>query len=51
MNAKNGDPVAQVRELTSGGVDYSFEAIGLKKTAEQAFKMLQQRRHGDRSSA
>jgi S-(hydroxymethyl)glutathione dehydrogenase/alcohol dehydrogenase len=26
--------------MTSGGVHYSFEAIGLKATTEQAFKML-----------
>jgi S-(hydroxymethyl)glutathione dehydrogenase/alcohol dehydrogenase len=32
--------VAQVQELTGGGVHYSFEAIGLKQTAEQAFSML-----------
>lgn len=40
VNAKDGDPVAQVMELTGGGVHHSFEAIGLKQTAEQAFKML-----------
>jgi S-(hydroxymethyl)glutathione dehydrogenase/alcohol dehydrogenase len=40
VNAKDGDPVAQVIELTKGGVHHSFEAVGLKKTAEQAFKML-----------
>jgi len=40
VNAKKGDPVAQVKELTSGGVDFSFEAIGLKIAAEQAFGML-----------
>jgi S-(hydroxymethyl)glutathione dehydrogenase/alcohol dehydrogenase len=34
------DVVAAVKELTDGGVDYSFEAIGLKVTAEQAFNML-----------
>jgi len=35
------DPVKAVRELTGGnGVDYSFEAIGLKVTTEQAFGML-----------
>ena len=34
------DVVAAVKELSDGGVDYSFEAIGLKETAEQAFKML-----------
>ncbi len=27
-------------ELTSGGVDYSFEALGRKQTSEQAFAML-----------
>ena len=30
----------QVKDLTGGGVEYSFEAIGLKQTAEQAFSML-----------
>lgn len=40
VDASAGDPVAQVKELTSGGVHYSFEAIGLKATAEQAFQML-----------
>jgi S-(hydroxymethyl)glutathione dehydrogenase / alcohol dehydrogenase len=40
VNASDGDPVAQVKELTGGGVEYSFEAIGLKVAAEQAFKML-----------
>jgi S-(hydroxymethyl)glutathione dehydrogenase/alcohol dehydrogenase len=40
VNAKEVDAVEAVRELTSGGVHYSFEAIGLKQTAEQAFKML-----------
>ncbi|MBW2268469.1 MAG: Zn-dependent alcohol dehydrogenase [Deltaproteobacteria bacterium] len=40
VDASNGDPVAQVQELTGGGVDYSFEAIGLKETAEQCFAML-----------
>ncbi|KQY29314.1 alcohol dehydrogenase [Caulobacter sp. Root1455] len=34
------DTVKQVIELTGGGVHHSFEAIGLKVTAEQAFKML-----------
>jgi S-(hydroxymethyl)glutathione dehydrogenase / alcohol dehydrogenase len=41
VNAKQvDDVVAAVKELTDGGVDYSFEAIGLKETAEQAFNML-----------
>ncbi len=34
------DPVSQVMDLTSGGVDYSFEAIGLAPTTAQAFAML-----------
>ena len=40
VNAGDGDPVAAVQEITGGGVDYSFEAIGLKSTAEQSFLML-----------
>ena len=40
VNAAETDPVAEVRELTGGGVHYSFEAIGLKQTTEQAFKMI-----------
>ena len=40
VDASAGDPVEQVRELTGGGVHYSFEAIGLKVTAEQAFRMI-----------
>jgi S-(hydroxymethyl)glutathione dehydrogenase/alcohol dehydrogenase len=41
VNAKETDAIKEVRELTGGGVHYSFEAIGLKQTAEQSFKMLQ----------
>ena len=40
VDASDGDAVAKVIEMTSGGVHYSFEAIGLAKTAQQAFKML-----------
>ena len=40
INASNVDPVAAVKEMTGGGVPYSFEAIGLKITAEQSFQML-----------
>jgi S-(hydroxymethyl)glutathione dehydrogenase/alcohol dehydrogenase len=39
VDASAGDAVDRVRELT-GGVHYSFEAIGLKVTTEQAFAML-----------
>jgi S-(hydroxymethyl)glutathione dehydrogenase/alcohol dehydrogenase len=34
------DIVKRVKQLTGGGVHHSFEAIGLVKTAEQAFSML-----------
>ena len=40
VNPADGDPVKQVMDLTSGGVHHSFEAIGLKATTEQAFRML-----------
>lgn len=40
VNAKTDDTVEAVRELTGGGVEYSFEAVGGTATAEQAFAML-----------
>jgi S-(hydroxymethyl)glutathione dehydrogenase / alcohol dehydrogenase len=40
VDAAADDAVGRVTELTSGGVDYSFEAIGRKETIEQAFGML-----------
>ncbi len=41
VNAADGDPVEQIKELTDGaGVHFSFEAVGLKETAEQSFNML-----------
>jgi S-(hydroxymethyl)glutathione dehydrogenase/alcohol dehydrogenase len=40
VDASADDPVAAVKELTSGGVHHSFEAVGLKQTAEQAYRML-----------
>ena len=39
VDASQGDPVARVHELTGGGVDYAFEAIGLKATGSQAYGM------------
>ena len=36
----NQDVVKELRELTGGGVEYSFECLGLKATAEQCFAML-----------
>ena len=40
VDASGGGTVDKVRQLSSRGVDYSFEAIGLKETAEQAYEML-----------
>lgn len=34
------DVVTAVKDMTGGGVQYSFEAIGLAQTVEQAFGML-----------
>src|SRR4029450_11128902 len=40
VDASKVDPVKTIRELTGGGADYAFEAIGLKKAAEQAFECI-----------
>ena len=40
VDASRADPVEAVREMTGGGVAYAFEALGLKRTVEQAFRML-----------
>ncbi len=40
VDASSGDPVEAVRDLTGGGADYAFEAIGLKKAAEQAYECI-----------
>jgi S-(hydroxymethyl)glutathione dehydrogenase/alcohol dehydrogenase len=39
VDASDGDAVAQVQELTRGGVDYGFEAVGSNETARQAYDM------------
>lgn len=39
--AGGDDVVAKVQALTSGGVEYSFECIGIPQTVEQCFRMLQ----------
>jgi S-(hydroxymethyl)mycothiol dehydrogenase len=37
VNPREGDPVAKIKELTGGnGVNYSFEAVGIAETWEQA---------------
>lgn len=44
VNARDVDPVAEVRRLTEdgwdGGVEYAFEATGIPACTEQAIKML-----------
>ncbi|MQG34777.1 MAG: Zn-dependent alcohol dehydrogenase [SAR202 cluster bacterium] len=40
IDASSGDVETRVKDLTRGGVDYSFEAIGKKETAELAFGIL-----------
>jgi len=40
INASDSDPVEAVLELSNGGVEFSFEALGKKETAEQCFEML-----------
>ncbi len=36
--ASDGDVVARVQQITDGGVDYAFEAIGNPKTIRQAYE-------------
>ncbi|MFL5807376.1 MAG: Zn-dependent alcohol dehydrogenase [Roseiflexaceae bacterium] len=37
VDSREGDPVARIKELTGGnGVNYSFEAVGIAETWEQA---------------
>ena len=43
VNARTDEPVKAIRDLTGGGVDYSFECIGLKLAAEQCFDCI---KHG-----
>ena len=40
INPNDGDPVERIMEMTSGGVNHAIECLGLKKTAEQSFEML-----------
>jgi S-(hydroxymethyl)glutathione dehydrogenase/alcohol dehydrogenase len=39
IDASDGEAAARVKELTAGGVDYGFEAVGLNATARQAYDM------------
>ena len=38
VDAASTDPVKAIRELTEGGADYAFEAIGSVETARQTFE-------------
>lgn len=40
VNASKVDPVKEIKALSDGGVDYSFEAIGNSKVLEQCFYCL-----------
>ena len=40
VDAAREDAVARVLELSDGGVEYSFEAVGASQTVAQAFSML-----------
>ncbi len=40
IDASDGDPVQKIREMTGGGADYTFEAIGIAAVATQAFDSL-----------
>jgi S-(hydroxymethyl)glutathione dehydrogenase/alcohol dehydrogenase len=40
VDASKDDPVNKIHELTGDGADYSFEAIGLKVAAEQAYESI-----------
>jgi S-(hydroxymethyl)glutathione dehydrogenase/alcohol dehydrogenase len=40
VDSSAGDAVKAIRDMTGGGVDYSFEAVGLKKLAEQCFECI-----------
>jgi len=40
IDASHADAVEAIVKMTEGGVDYSFEAVGLKKLAEQCFDCI-----------
>ncbi|MCO5176536.1 MAG: Zn-dependent alcohol dehydrogenase [Thermomicrobiales bacterium] len=40
VDAREADPVRRIRELTGGGVDYAFEALGTGPTVRVAFDCL-----------
>lgn len=48
VNTSRTDPVERIQELTGGGVDFAFDAIGLGKTTEQALAAARPRAVGER---
>ena len=40
VDASSRDPVEAIQGIVPGGVDYTFEAIGLKAAAEQAYESI-----------
>jgi S-(hydroxymethyl)glutathione dehydrogenase/alcohol dehydrogenase len=40
VDASHMDAVDAIREMTGGGVDYAFEAVGVKQLAEQCFECI-----------
>lgn len=49
VNASRGDAVEQVRALTNGGADFTFDAIGVKQTMEQIMPAARPGQVGGRS--
>ena len=47
VDASSHDPVQAIREITGGGVEYSFEAIGNAKVAAAGVRRARARRYGD----
>ena len=48
VDASSSDPIDEIKKLTGGGVDYAFEAIGLKEGRRAGIQLAQARRHRDR---
>jgi Zn-dependent alcohol dehydrogenase len=40
INAAREDPVARIIEITNGGVDFAFDAIGVRVTTEQILRAV-----------
>ena len=40
VDARSADPVAAIKDLTAGGADYTFEAVGTIPTIKQALEAL-----------